>query len=89
MCNKLKEQQSSTLLLSFNDLKDISKYKHNQRNNKRFVEGLQQVYDKVLQITYKRKSDDVIERFVLFHHYKIHKSEKYLEISTVPNPFIY
>lgn len=84
MCNKLKEQQSSTLHLSFNDLKDISKYNHNQRNNKRFVEDLQQVYDKMLQITYKRESEDVIERFVLFNHYKIHKSEKYLEISTSP-----
>ncbi|WP_436962308.1 replication initiation protein [Staphylococcus shinii] len=84
MCNKLKEQQSSTLHLSFNDLKTISKYNHNQRNNKRFVEDLQHVYDKMLQITYKRENDDVIERFVLFNHYKIHKSEKYLEISTSP-----
>ncbi|WP_193018645.1 replication initiation protein [Staphylococcus equorum] len=84
MCNKLKEQQSSTLHLSFNELKDISKYNHNQRNNKRFVEDLQRVYDKMLQITYKRESDDIIERFVLFNHYKIHKSDKYLEISTSP-----
>lgn len=38
-------------------MKNLSKYNHNQRNNKHFV---------------------------LFNHYKIHKSEKYLEISTSP-----
>ena len=39
----------------------------------------------MLEITYRREDEDVIEFFVLFNHFKIHKTEKYLEISTNPD----
>ncbi len=39
----------------------------------------------MLEITYQREDEYVIEFFVLFNHFKIHKTEKYLEISTNPD----
>ncbi|MDN8748628.1 RepB family plasmid replication initiator protein, partial [Staphylococcus aureus] len=43
------------------------------------------VYKKMLNLTMRYEDDDVIDRFVLFNHYRIHKREQYLEISTSSN----
>lgn len=85
MCNKLKEQGTNTLHLSFDELKELSNYSHETRNINRFVKDLDDVYKKMLDLTIKYEDDEVIERFVLFNHYKIHKKEQYLEISTSSN----
>lgn len=85
MCNKLKEQDTNTLHLSFTDLKKLSNYSENTRNINRFISDLDDVYQKMLQLTISYEDDEVIERFVLFNHYKIHKKDQYLEISTSPN----
>lgn len=85
MCNKLKDQETDTLHLTFDELKELSNYSSETRNINRFVKELDVLYKKILELTIKYEDDDVIERFVLFNHYKIHKSEQYLEISTSPN----
>lgn len=77
MCNKLKEQDTNKLYLS--------NYNYETRNINRFIGDLQNIYKKMLEITYRREDEDVIEFFVLFNHFKIHKTEKYLEISTNPD----
>ncbi|MFS6717176.1 RepB family plasmid replication initiator protein, partial [Staphylococcus aureus] len=51
----------------------------------RFANDLDNVYKKMLNLTIRYEDDDVIERFVLFNHYRIHKREQYLEISTSSN----
>jgi len=85
MCNKLKEQDTNTLHLSFTELKNLSNYSENTRSINRFISDLDDVYQKMLQLTITYEDDEVIERFVLFNHYKIHKKDQYLEISTTPN----
>src|SRR5699024_3442579 len=85
MCNKLKEQETNTLHLSFITLKELSNYSSETRNINRFIRDLDHVYQKMLQLTIRYEDEDIIERFVLFNHYKIHKKEHYLEISTSPN----
>lgn len=85
MCNKLKEQDTNTLHLSFATLKELSNYSSETRNINRFVKDLDDVYQKMLQLTIKYEDEEIIERFVLFNHYKIHKKEQYLEISTSSN----
>lgn len=52
MCNKLKEQNTNTLHLSFDELKELSNYNPDIRNINRFVDELQRVYDKMLDIRY-------------------------------------
>ncbi|WP_133051415.1 replication initiation protein, partial [Mycobacteroides abscessus] len=66
-------------------LKYLSNYNYETRNLNRFIGDLQNIYKKMLEITYRREDEDVIEFFVLFNHFKIHKTEKYLEISTNPD----
>ncbi|HDD7091893.1 TPA: replication initiation protein [Staphylococcus aureus] len=85
MCNKLKEQDTNTLRLSFDELKKLSNYSPETLNINRFANDLDNVYKKMLNLTIRYEDDDVIERFVLFNHYRIHKREQYLEISTSSN----
>lgn len=85
MCNKLKEQDTNTLRLSFDELKKLSNYSPETRNINRFANDLDNVYKKMLNLTIRYEDDGVIERFVLFNHYRIHKREQYLEISTSSN----
>lgn len=85
MCNKLKEQDTNTLRLSFDELKKLSNYSPETRNINSFANDLDNVYKKMLNLTIRYEDDDVIERFVLFNHYRIHKREQYLEISTSSN----
>ncbi|HCX3239824.1 TPA: RepB family plasmid replication initiator protein [Staphylococcus aureus] len=85
MCNKLKEQDTNTLRLSFDELKKLSNYSPETRNINRFANDLDNVYKKMLNLTIRYEDDDVIERFVLFNHYRIHKRAQYLEISTSSN----
>ncbi|MCS6109198.1 RepB family plasmid replication initiator protein, partial [Clostridium botulinum] len=53
MCNKLKEQDTNTLHLSFATLKELSNYSSETRNINRFVKDLDDVYQKMLQLTIK------------------------------------
>ncbi|MDT0729205.1 RepB family plasmid replication initiator protein [Staphylococcus epidermidis] len=85
MCNKLKEKENNTLHLSFDELKELSNYSPKTRNINRFVKDLDDVYKKMLELTIRYEDDEVIERFILFNHYRIHKKDQYLEISTSPN----
>ena len=84
MCNKLKEKNTTKLRLTFNELKELSNYSPETRNINRFAKDLDDVYKKMLELTIKYEDDGIIERFVLFNHYKINKIEQYLEISTAP-----
>ena len=85
MCNKLKEKETNTLHLSVDELKELSNYSPKTRNINRFVKDLDDVYKKMLELTIRYEDDEVIERFILFNHYRIHKKDQYLEISTSPN----
>lgn len=85
MCNKLKEQDTNTLHLSFDELKELSNYNPETRNINRFVDDLQRVYDKMLDIRYTIRTETKIKKFVLFYKYEIDISERYLEIATSPD----
>ena len=85
MCNKLKEQDTNTLHLSFDELKKLSNYSPETRNINRFVDDLQRVYDKMLDIRYTIRTETKIKKFVLFYKYEIDISERYLEIATSPD----
>lgn len=85
MCNKLKEQNTNTLHLSFDELKELSNYNPETRNINRFVDDLQRVYDKMLDIRYTIRTETKIKKFVLFYKYEIDISERYLEIATSPD----
>ncbi|WP_460374243.1 replication initiation protein, partial [Staphylococcus aureus] len=66
-------------------LKQLSNSSTETRNINRFVNDLDNVYTKMLSLTIRYDDDDVIGRFVLINHYRIHKPELYLELSTSSN----
>src|SRR5699024_8167630 len=71
MCHKLKEQDTNTLTLSFDELIELSNYSPETRNINRFVDDLQRVYDKLLEIRDTIRTETKIKKFVLFHRYEI------------------
>src|SRR5699024_5144729 len=84
MCNKLKEQGTKTLKLSFDDLKQLSNYNHEQRNLKRFIKDIEEVYSKIMKIHNREENEKKIKYFMLFNNFEIDKEEKYLQISINP-----
>src|SRR5699024_2228336 len=83
MCNKLKEQNTRKLQIDFKELKHLSNYYH--RSLDRFTQDLEQVYDKMLMLTYSQRSGKNFEKFVLFTSYKVNVDEQFLEIAINPD----
>ncbi|WP_436864060.1 replication initiation protein [Staphylococcus shinii] len=79
LCNKLKEQDSRTLQIPFDELKHLSNYY--SRSQDRFVKDLEHVYDKMLNLTYTERNGKSFKKFVLFTSYEVNVDEQYLAIS--------
>lgn len=83
MCQRTKNKDTETIRLTYKELKSLINYKSTSVD--RFVTELENIYDKMLQLTFTEKSGRNIRKFVLFHTYEINDDEKYLEISVNPN----
>ncbi|HAC5789039.1 TPA_asm: RepB family plasmid replication initiator protein [Listeria monocytogenes] len=79
MCNKLKEQNTQKIRISFGELKHLSNYYHRSLN--RFTTDLSHIYDKMLNLTYTERGEKGFTRFVLFTSYTVNIEEQYLEIA--------
>lgn len=84
ICAKLKKQNTETIRLSFEQLRELSNYKPTA--TKRFVTDLENVYNKMLQLTYTTRNGLDVDKFVLFNGFSIRASEDspYVEISINP-----
>ncbi|MGX0210338.1 plasmid replication initiation protein [Staphylococcus epidermidis] len=71
MCNKLKEQDTNILHLSFDELKELNNYSPETRNINRFVDDLQRVYDKMLDIRYTIRTETKIKNSFCFINMKL------------------
>ncbi|WP_145470821.1 RepB family plasmid replication initiator protein, partial [Staphylococcus epidermidis] len=69
----------------FDELKELSKYSGKRGNINRLVKELDDVYNKIFQLTITYQHHHLIQTFILFNHYTIHKKHQYLQISTSPN----
>lgn len=79
MCNKLKEQGTRKIHISFKELRHLSNYY--SRSEQRFVQDLERVYDKMLKLTYTERNEKGFKKFVLFTSYEVNTEGKYLEIA--------
>ncbi|MBT9373455.1 replication initiation protein [Staphylococcus epidermidis] len=79
LCNKLKEQDTRKVTIPFEELKYLSNYY--TRSQERFINDLEHVYDKMLNLTYIERNGRSFEKFVLFTSYKIDLDEECLSIS--------
>lgn len=78
ICYKMKNEDTNEVTLSFQDLKELSKYTN--RNLERFITDLKAVYKKLLSITMELENEKYIEGFTLFTSYKIKKEEREISI---------
>lgn len=84
ICAKMKEKSQSKIEFNFTDLKALSEYK--MTATKAFTKDLENVYDKMLNLTYREeKSNGDITKFVLFTGFSIKNSKKSVEISINPD----
>lgn len=82
LCNKLKEQDIKELTIPFEELRYLSNYYH--RSLKRFIKDLEQVYDKMLTLTYTERSGLSFKKFVLFTGYEVNVDKRELIVSINP-----
>lgn len=78
ICYKMRYEKSSDVVLSFQELKELSKY--TDRNLDRFVKDLRAVYKKLLNITMEIENEKYIEGFTLFTSYQVRKNEREISI---------
>lgn len=83
ICAKMKDKGERKVSFSFEDLKELSDYKPTAV--KRFTDDLENVYDKMMSLTYRSETNDEIEKFALFTGFKISKKEQFVEISVNPD----
>lgn len=83
ICAKMKDKGERKVRFSFEDLKELSDYKPTAI--KRFTDDLENVYDKMMSLTYRTETNDEIEKFALFTGFKISKKEQFVEISVNPD----
>lgn len=69
--SRMREKGDNKIIFSFEQLKDLSNYKATA--NKRFIDDLEETYDKLMDLRFGRRSSDGLqrERFVLFNQFKI------------------
>ena len=79
ICYKLKNEGVNEIILSFQELKELSNYSRN--DIKRFTKDLESTYTKLLDIKFEIiLSPGVKEKFVLFTSYRIDENQKEIKI---------
>lgn len=79
ICYKLKNEGVNEIVLSFQELKELSNYSRN--DIKRFAKDLESTYTKLLNVKFEViLSPGVKEKFVLFTSYRIDENQKEIKI---------
>ncbi|MGL6023958.1 MAG: replication initiation protein [Cetobacterium sp.] len=79
ICYKMKNQGTTEVLLTFQELKELSSYQN--RNLERFIDDLKNTYKKLLNITLEIETEKKTVGFVLFTWYEMDKENRNITIS--------
>jgi len=79
ICYKLREQKTGKITFTFQELKELGKYK---RNNQRFVADLKRTYSKLIKLYIPIEDEDTWTVFTLFSDFTIKYKEKTLTVRT-------
>ena len=74
LCQQLKEKGSREIQLSFEQIRELVKYKFT--GNDRLVKDLDRTYSKMLGLNIKLENEKEIIRFNIFTDYRISKEKK-------------
>jgi len=80
ICAKMRNKGLSTITYSFDDLKELSRYK--ATSIERFVSDLDRTYSKLLALNIANDKNGVLTRFVLFNKFVIDRNQQIVEIQT-------
>ena len=80
LCQQLKEKGSREIQLSFEQIRELVKYKFT--GNDRLVKDLDRTYSKMLGLNIKLENEKEIIRFNIFTDYRISKEKKEITIRT-------
>ena len=78
ICSQIRDKGIDEITLNFSELKNMVKYKH--RGNVRFVKDLEQIYKKLITLSVRIETKEVIDNFVLFTRYRIIKEAQTVTI---------
>lgn len=78
ICLRMKEQGTNIITFSFSELKELSDYRH--RSLAKFMNDLDNIYKKLINLNLKYEDEEKLLRFVLFSEYEIDKKEKIMKI---------
>ena len=78
ICSQIRDKGIDEITLNFSELKNMVKYKH--RGNVRFVKDLEQIYKKLITLSIRIETKEVIDNFVLFTRYRIIKEDQTVTI---------
>lgn len=78
ICSQIRDKGIDEITLNFSELKNMVKYKH--RGNVRFVKDLEQIYKKLITLSIRIETKEVIDNFVLFTRYRIIKEAQTVTI---------
>jgi len=84
LCARMKDKGLVNILVTFEELKDLSDYK--MTATKAFLKDLDNLYTKMLQLTYRQQLDDLgsYRKFVLFNSFEVNVPDKTVEVSINP-----
>jgi len=84
LCARMKDKGLVNILVTFEELKDLSDYK--MTATKAFLKDLDNLYTKMLQLTYRQQIDDLgsYRKFVLFNSFEVNVPDKTVEVSINP-----
>lgn len=82
--SQLREKGTDLVILSFSDLRSLSRYEKNTANEP-LIADLKSTYDKLLNLKFEIIADQKYIRFVFFTHYVIDEKEKTVSVSVNPD----
>ena len=84
LCARMKDKGLGKICFTFDELKDLSEYRFT--GSQRFVKDLDNLYSKMLQLTYREELDELgsFSRFVLFNGFTADVTNKIVEVSVNP-----
>lgn len=84
LCARMKDKGLGKICFTFDELKDLSEYRFT--GSQRFVKDLDNLYSKMLQLTYREELDELgsFSQFVLFNGFTVDVTNKIVEVSVNP-----
>ena len=78
ICSQIRDKGIDEITLNCSEVKNMVKYTH--RGNIRFVKDLEQIYKKLIALSIRVETKEVIDNFVLFTRYRIIKETQTVTI---------